>query len=112
VFSALVHFSFLFIAVEVIEISLISLSNLVASFFGVSSSFLLNRHYVFRTVRKSFYTAYFHFIVANTVTISLTSFLFLGWSDWLGWDYKVGFLLIYILVAMLNYVLYKKVIFN
>lgn len=112
VVSTLIHFLFLLIGVEIIKISLISISNLFASFFGLSSSFILNRYFVFRKFNKDILITYIQFMFANTLTIIVTSLLFLLWSDILGWDYRIGFLLIYLFIAIINFYLYKKIIFN
>lgn len=110
--STAVNFLFLLLAVEVIKISLVSVSNIFASFFGLSSSFFLNRYYVFKKFNKNIFTSYIHFIATNIITITFTSFLFLLWSDYFELDYRFGFILIYLFIAIINFSLFKSIIFK
>ena len=112
IISTLIHFSFLFIFVEILSIFSVGLSNLIAAFFGISSSFILNNFFVFRKSFKGILKTYLKFVLSNIFVIFATSFLFVIWSDLLSFDYRIGFVLIYGLIAIFNFYFYKNLIFK
>ena len=101
IISTLIHFSFLFILVEILSIFSVGLS-----------SFILNNFFVFRKSFKGIMKTYLKFVLSNIFVIFATSFLFVIWSDLLSYDYRMGFIFIYGLIAIFNFYFYKNLIFK
>ncbi len=111
IIATVVHFSIFSINIELFSIRPISLANFIASFFGMTSSFIGNRLFVFNNYAPilqqfyKFWLLYFAIAVLHTVTLFL-------WSDIMNFNYKTGFLLATIMQFLLSYSGNKVLVFK
>ena len=107
-----VHYAVLTLNVQYLRVPSFGLSNLLAAVFGIGSSFLGNRFFVFRGTRKAFVTQLSQFSALYAVlAVFQGSFLFF-WSDILRFDYRAGFLCATFLQFCVSYIVNKKRIFR
>jgi putative flippase GtrA len=112
VFATGVHFSILALCLRIPGWPSAGLANLIAAFFGITSSFFGNRHFVFRNRIQPFFTQGTKFLVLygaiallHGATLGLT-------TDLLKIDYRIGFLIATGLQLSLSYGGNKKLVFN
>jgi putative flippase GtrA len=98
-----VHYGILTLNLRVLEISSAGISNFIAALFGISTSFLGSRYFVYRdhtgTLKKqavSFLSLYL------TIALLHGSALYL-WTDRFGLPYQTGFLLATVIQVSLSY---------
>jgi putative flippase GtrA len=87
-----VHYAVLTLNLQVLAMPSAGLANVVAAFFGISTSFVGSRYFVFRQTQvgilpqaAKFGGLYLAFAVVHGAVLLL-------WTDWLGYDYRLGFL--------------------
>lgn len=112
VVATLVHYAALTYNLHVIGLSSAGLANGIAAIFGIAASFLGSRYFVFPGSRESiaqlmvkFGSLYAAIALLHTVILAL-------WSDWLGYDHRVGFLLATALQVSLSYAGNKYLVFR
>jgi len=107
-----VHFAFLTFCLRVLEVGSAGIANLAAAAVGITTSFLGSRYYVFRRREDSILhqAARFGTLYAS-IALLHGSVLFL-WTDVLGLDYRIGFLLATGLQVVLSYWGNKRLVFN
>lgn len=90
--STIVHYFVLTVGMEVIGFKLASVANLIGAIFGITTSFLGNRYFVFRNHTEGFVQQAIRFsmLYAAIATLHITALLI--WSDWMKLDYRAGFL--------------------
>ena len=88
-----VHYAVLTFNLQVLSMSSAGLANMVAALFGISTSFIGSRYFVFRQTEvgillqaAKFGGLYVTFAVVHGAVLFI-------WTDWLGYDYRLGFLL-------------------
>ena len=88
-----VHYAVLTFNLQVLLMSSAGLANVVAALFGISTSFIGSRYFVFRQTEEDVLVqaAKFGGLYATFAVVHGTV-LFI-WTDWLGYDYRLGFLL-------------------
>lgn len=111
-FASLVHFAVLVFNMQVLEMSSAGMANLIAACFGISTSFLGSRYYVFRAAHApvlpqalSFGALYALLALAHGFTLYL-------WTDRAGLDYRLGFLVATGLQVVLSYAGNKSLVFR
>jgi putative flippase GtrA len=87
-------------------------SNLVAAIFGISVSFLGSRYFVFPGTTGGIVAQAARFIGLYGAIASLHGLILLIWTDWLGFDYRAGFLLATAFQVLLSYAGNKFLIFK
>lgn len=107
-----VHYEVLSFILNVLHIQSAGLANLVASFFGIFISFLGNRYYVFNNQSGSVLKQVIKFSGLYGAIAILHGFVLFLWSDWMGFDYRVGFLIATACQVSLSYLGNKKMVFN
>lgn len=112
VFATLVHYSVLYFLVEIATLESIGFANLLASVFGIGSSFLGNKYYVFSAglspvKRQLLLFVAFYGLLA--LTHGLVLYL---WSDMLGLHYSYGFLIALAIQVVLGFFVNKYVVFK
>lgn len=108
-----VHYGVLHAAVELLAIYPVGLANFIAACFGITASFLGNRHVAFRGRANAplghhlarFGLLYAVLAVANAVVLFL-------WTDVGGQDYRLGFLLAAGLQVVLSYFGNRHLVFT
>jgi putative flippase GtrA len=88
-----VHYAVLTFNLQVLSMSSAGLANVVAALFGISISFIGSRYFVFRQTDKGILPQAAKFgglYVAFAVVHGIVLFI---WTDWLGYDYRLGFLM-------------------
>lgn len=88
-----VHYWVLTFNLQVLAIPSAGMANMVAAFFGISISFLGSRYFVFRHKKEGFLAQAAKFGRLYGVFALLHGAALFLWSDWLGFDYRLGFLL-------------------
>ena len=108
-----VHYSVLAFNVHVLAFPSHGLANLVAAVFGIATSFIGNRFFVFthgeqagwRIQAARFVGLYAGIALLHGVVMSV-------WADWLGRDYRAGFLLATLMQFVLSYIGNKLLVFK
>lgn len=111
-FATAVHFLVLLIGIEMLNISSAGLANFTASLFGISSSFLGNRYFVFKNHSKPIHLQALPFVVIYASFAAYHgAFLYL-WSDVYSLDYRIGFVIATAVQVTLSYIGNKMLVFN
>jgi putative flippase GtrA len=88
-----VHYAVLIFNLEQLSMASAGLANMVAALFGISTSFIGSRYFVFRKTDEGILPQAAKFgglYVAFAVVHGAVLFI---WTDWLGYDYRLGFIL-------------------
>lgn len=88
-----VHYAVLTLNLQIFSMQSAGLANLVAAFFGISISFVGNRYFVFSQTEEGFLAQAAKFGGLYGVIALMHGVVLFLWSDWMGFDYRVGFLL-------------------
>ena len=88
-----VHYAVLTLNLGFFEFKSAGLANLVAAIFGITTSFLGNRYFVFKRSAESVLQQALKFSGLYGAIAVLHGLLLWVWSDWHGLDYRLGFLL-------------------
>ena len=107
-----VHYGFLTFCLEVLRLPSAGLSNLVAAAFGISASFLGSRYFVFRRPDEPFVQQAARFGALYAAIACLHALVLALWTDYLGLDYRWGFLLATFLQMALSYWGNKRLVFH
>jgi putative flippase GtrA len=112
IMAAAVHFAVLTFSMELLAVSSAGIANFIAATFGTTTSFLGNRYYVFRRVEEPIATQAARFVALYASTACLHGVILLVWSDLLGLDYRLGFLLATAAQVALSFLGNKFLVFN
>ena len=107
-----VHYAVLIICIEYLYLGSAGLSNLLASTLGIACSFLGNRYFVFCRYDQAILEQAIKFVGLYVSIALLNGAILYLWTDQLGNNYKIGFLLSLILQAILSYFFSKKYVFH
>jgi len=88
-----VHYAVLTFNLQVLAMPSAGLANLVAALFGISTSFVGSRYFVFRQTEEGFLAQAAKFGGLYGVFALVHGAVVLVWTDWMGYDYRLGFLL-------------------
>ncbi len=110
--ATLIHYIVLIFNLEWLDIRSAGASNFIAAIFGVTASFLGNHYYVFRNVRGNMLYQGMKFFLFYGLIALLHGAILLIWSDWYGFDYRIGFLLATALQVVISYLGNKYIIFK
>ena len=112
IIATVVHFSILAFNLHILAMPSAGIANFTAAFFGIISSFLGSRYFVFRnTDPKSTTQAVKFGGLYAFIAIIHGSILFI-WTDWLALDYRIGFLMATLLQISLSYIGNKFLVFK
>ena len=110
--ATLVHYCVLTANIELFDIPSAGISNFIAAAVGILVSFLGSRYYVFKKTDQpiqnqalKFGTLYF------SISILHASILFI-WSDYYGFDYRIGFVLATFVQVTFSYLGNKFLVFK
>jgi len=107
-----VHYGVLKFNLTVIGISSAGIANLIAACFGISTSFLGNRYFVFQSNDPNILSQALKFSGLYGAIALLHGFILFVWSDWFGLDYRIGFLIATFFQFVLSYIGNKKMVFK
>jgi putative flippase GtrA len=96
----------------VLDLSSAGLANLLAACFGIASSFLGNRYFVFKGYHASILSQAISFSVLYGFIALLHGLILFVWSDCFKLDYRIGFLVATLFQFVLSYIGNKKLVFK
>jgi putative flippase GtrA len=112
VVATAVHFSVLVFCVEVAGFPSAALANAAAAVFGIAASFLGNRYFVFAKTGRNAIMEAARFGGLYAAIALFHGLSLLVWTDWLGFDYRVGFALATAMQVSLSYLGNKYIVFR
>ena len=112
IFATIVHYAILYLNVEILENPSAALSNFIASIVGISFSFLGNKYFVFRKYETKTIEQFTKFAMLYASIAVLHGLTLLAWTDWLGFDYRLGFMIAAGIQMATSYVGNKFLVFN
>ena len=107
-----VHFGVLTFLLEVMRVPVAGLANLVAAVFGIATSFLGSRYYVFRRPDQPVAPQAAKFIALYAAIACLHGLVLAVWTDWWGLPWRWGFVLATGLQVALSYWGNKRLVFR
>lgn len=111
-FATGVNYLILSFNLDVLEFRSAGLANLIASAFGIASSFLGSRHFVFQKHHEPMLSQALKFASLYGAMALMQGFVLLVWTDHLGFDYRVGFLIATALQVLMSYFGNKFLVFK
>lgn len=111
IFATLVHFAVLVFCIEVLTFPLAALANLVAVMAGITVSFLGNRYFVFHHHTGTMTRQAVRFVALYAGIALIHAGILLLWTDLLGFDYRIGFVLATGLQVAVSYVGNRSLVF-
>lgn len=111
-FATVVHFAVLTFSLKVMGMQSAGLANLIAAVFGISTSFLGNRYFVFRTGGDPWGRQVIFFGILYALLALAHGVILYLWTDLGGLDYRIGFVLATGLQVAISYVGNKTLVFR
>ncbi len=112
VVATAVHYGVLTTNLNVLEFKSAGLASFVAAFFGIATSFLGSRYFVFQgTAERIFHQAVKFSGLYGAIAVLHGLFLW-TWTDWNGLDYRAGFLIATAIQVSLSYLGNKLLVFK
>lgn len=111
-FATAVHYGVLIVNLNILEFKSAGLANFVAAIFGVFTSFLGNRYYVFNQTTEGILQQALKFSGLYGAIAALHGLLLFVWTDWRGLDYRVGFFFATGIQVSLSYLGNKFLVFK
>jgi putative flippase GtrA len=112
VVATAVHYGVLLFNIEVLHIPLAAIANAIAAVFGIAASFIGSRYFVFRGQQGSLVKQGALFVLLYVLIAALHAGIMYLWADWLGYDYRIGFLLATGVQMAFSFVANKFVVFR
>jgi len=112
VIATAVHYGVLSFNLDVLNFPSAGLANLAAAVFGISTSFLGSRYFVFPKTGEAITTQAIKFSGLYGAIAVLHGLVLLVWTDWLGLDYRLGFLIATGFQVSLSYIGNKFLVFK
>ena len=112
VVATAVHFAVLSFNLQVLHFSSAGLANLLAALFGILTSFLGSRYFVFPRTGEAIAIEALRFSGLYGFIALLHGAVLLAWADLFGLDYRLGFLLATVLQVLLSYMGNKFLVFK
>ena len=107
-----VHFAVLTFCLKILGIPSAGFSNIIAAMFGISASFLGSRYFVFPKTGESLAAQAIKFSGLYGIIAFIHGLVLFVWTDWIGYDYRMGFLLATAIQVSLSYFGNKFLIFR
>jgi putative flippase GtrA len=111
-FATAVHYIVLNVNMTVLEFRSAGLANFLAALVGIASSFLGSYFYVFRSKQGRILHQFAQFGGLYSVMAVLHGFVLWLWSDYLSFDYRIGFVTATALQVCLSYLGNKYIVFR
>lgn len=112
VVATAVHYGVLTFNLNALNLPSAGLANLIAAVFGIGTSFLGSRYFVYPHTGESILTQAMKFSGLYGAIAVLHGLVLLIWTDWYGLDYRVGFLMATAVQVSLSYLGNKFLVFK
>ena len=110
--ATLVHFTALTFNLEILMMRSAGLANVLAAMAGITASFFGSRYFVFSHHNQGIGDQVMKFFGLYSLIALLHGLVLLIWTDWLGLDYRAGFLWATALQVSLSYAGNKFLVFK
>ena len=110
--ATLVHYLVLHTAMDVFALGSAGLANLLGSAAGITTSYLGNRHFVYRQTETPFLAQGSRFVALYVTLAAMHGGVLYLWTDRLGLDYRIGFLVTITLQVVIGYIGNKHLVFK
>ena len=107
-----IHFSVLTFNLNILHFQSAAAANMVASIASIFISYIGNRFYVFNITNYPVLEQLTKFFGMYWLIACLHGLVLYIWSDWLKFDYRIGFILAVCIQFFFGYIGNKKVIFR
>lgn len=107
-----VHYSVLAFNIHILLLPSAGLANFIAALFGIATSFIGSRYFVFPETGEDILPQVAKFGGLYGAIAVLHGLVLLIWTDWWGYDYRLGFLLASGLQVSLSYFGNKFLVFK
>jgi len=107
-----VHFGVLTFNLQVLQMQYAGLANLIAAGFGITTSFIGSRYFVFEGRGRPLLQQAARFGLLYAAIALLHGAVLFGWTDVLGLDYRAGFLVATALQVLLSFWGNKHLVFK
>ena len=107
-----VHYGVLTVNLELLNFRSAGAANFIAALFGIGTSFMGSRYYVFRGHAQSFVRQAAGFGGLYAGISALHGLALFAWTDSYGFDYRFGFLLATAMQVLLSYFGNKYLVFR
>jgi putative flippase GtrA len=110
--ATVIHYAVLSVVIEMMKLQSAAAANIIASFFAITISFLGNRYYVFKLTVQPIFKQLYKFLFCYMIIALIHGSVLFIWTDYLNFDYKIGFLLAISIQVILGYWVNKKSVFT
>ena len=110
--ATLVHYGVLSANLNLLAFESAGWANFVAAIFGIGTSFLGSRYFVFNQTKQSVLQQAIKFCGLYAAIAILHGLLLWAWTDLNGLDYRIGFLIATVLQVSLSYLGNKFLVFK
>ena len=111
-FATAIHFAVLTFNLKLLHIPYAGVANLIAAVFGIATSFIGSRYFVFKGHQDSLRVHFIRFTALYVLIAMLHGLILLIWTDWWSLDYRIGFLLATTMQVSISYFGNKKLVFK
>jgi putative flippase GtrA len=109
--ATVVHYGVLSFLIQVVGIPSAGLANFLAAIVGIAVSFLGSRYFVFRSHTASLGAQLWRFVALYAVFALIHAGVLYLWTDLLGYDFRIGFLLATGLQVLMSFAANKLLVF-
>ena len=106
-----VHYSVLYAGVVIFGLESVALASVMGAAVGICSSFLGNYFFVFQNHSRPLLGRVIPFVTLYTFMLFMHGTFMLIWSDWLGLDFRPGFLIATALQTGFSYLANRYLVF-
>ena len=111
-FATIVHYSVLTININLIGFRYVGVANFIAAFFGIITSFVGNRYFVFKDFSAPFLNQFISFISLYSFIALVHGIVLFLWTDLYNFDYRIGFVIATVVQFILSFVGNKLFVFK
>ena len=112
VVATAVHYTILSLLVALDALPYAGLANTVAAAFGIASSFIGNRYFVFADLSRPAWQQLLRFLPIYAILALFHGVFLFFWTDIGGYDYRIGFLISVFVQFVCSYVANKRWVFS
>ena len=112
IIASLIHYFFLLFCLEVLKINSAGLSNFFSSVFGITSSFLGNRYYVFDNYKTSVLSQLKKFLPLYYILSIVQGGILYFFFFLLNYNYNIGFAICILFQVIIGFLGGKYFVFN
>jgi len=107
-----IHFSILFFNIEIVEMTSAGLANFIAAFFGIISSFVGNKYYVYKNKAGNIINHMIKFFFLYITIAILHGLILYIWTDIYSFNWSIGFIIATGVQMTFSYIGNKIWVFN